>query len=475
MMRRFAALLVAFLLALPAGANLIIQSGARGAPAQSGGGGAAPAWVTNSLASWPDGTWTRISGSSPDLGLSATNTVRDVKTVDPSDSRFQGIIKNWSGGWLAPDYGTYGSFGIGIGGGHGSNTGYTGSDVFRFDLGTRTWTEIHARQETTLDTTFGEYPDGSTAAMHTYFTWVATPALPGHPSGMLLIPRSSASSSLNTPAAVVPYARGMDLATGVWTRYDQIPGGHVAGDNDSWTEACASVWDTTRNKMWFWAMSNPQAESNFAALDPLASSGSQWTETRPTNPNGGHGWSSNGIEQVLVHDTVRDIIITLDFRATGTIKYLFPGSPGTYNTTGTTAFPITETGTAPPKGEGRGFAWSTLCNCAYFWTGATTDTVYQLKYASGVVGSQGVAGNLTYNWSMVTSGANTVTPATQDDNDAKVYNRFRIVRYGDVEFAVTVTSVDGPVYAFRISSNQAANEPAFQQLLDASSDVRLAA
>lgn len=410
-----------------------------------------PTWIDTAIAGgWTVGTWARISGPSPTHGLSVTNTIRSVKTVDPSDSRFQGIIKNWSGGWLAPNYGTYGSFGVGVGGGHGDNSGYTGNDVFRFDLGTRLWSEIHARQSGAVDQTFGDFANGSTQAMHTYFTWAATPALPGHPSGMLVIGRSSADSGLATPQAARPYGRSFDLATKVWTRLDQIPG---SATRNCWTQACSGIWDTTRSRYWLWAIANNgQTNTTFAALNPLAAAGSQWAETRPANSGGGHGWSSQGIEQVLVHDTVRDVIITLDYRTVDGAKYLFPGSPGTFFANNPTGFPITETGTPPVKSEGGGIDWSTKDNCAYYWTGATTSTVYKFAYASGSVGSQGVSGNLAYNWSMITNtGANTVTPVTQVDNDGKTYNRFRVARYGNTQIAVTVTDVDGAVYAFRIS------------------------
>ena len=410
-----------------------------------------PAWIDTAIANgWAVGTWAAISGSSPTHGLSATNVMRDVKTVNPSDSLFQGILRNWCGGAFAPDLGAFGTYIAALGGGHG---GYTGNDGFGFDVDTRTWSQLWPRSSGSLNATFGEYPDGAPSCYHTYQQVFATPALPGYSAGIFGAPKSVNSTSGPTPSVSVPYPHVIDLANigGGWTRLDVIPG---SASRDSWTEAMSTVWDESRSSLWLWAFSEPQTDNTFATLNPIASPGVQWTEYRPANPNDGHGWFQNGIEMIGFIDTVRDILVLLDYRTNDTIRYLKLASPTEFNTNGATGWTIAETGSAPingPFGEGRGIDWSTKDNCAYLWTGATTANVHKLAYSSGSVGSQGVSGNLSYAWSSVLSGSNTVIPVTQEENNTKIYNRFRIVRFGDIEIALAVTHVDGSMYAFRLS------------------------
>lgn len=414
--------------------------------------GDAPAWAATVIANGLDyGEWAKIGGPGCTNGLSDTNVPRDVKTVNPSDAEFDGIVNNWSGGAWAPDYGNFGGLIVGPGGGH---TGYPGNDSFIWDSDTRTWRQLWPDTSTTsLNVTFGEYADGSPSGFHTYQQILATPALSGHSQGLLVLIKSVSTTEGETVASSTPYPHYLDLANPAagWTRLDAIPDNAT---RNSWKEAEATVWDTTRNKVWLWAISNPHANTVFASLDPLASPGSQWAQTRPANANDGHGWNANGTEQVIFRDTVNDVIVTLDWNDNDNMRYLFPASPGTYNTNGTTGFPITEAGSWPAKTEGGAVGWSTRDSAAYFWGGATHADVYRLKQTSGSLGSQGVAGSVTYTSTDVLAGSNSITPATQGHNDDKVYGRGEVVEYlvnGVTEvFMIAFTEIDGPVYVFRI-------------------------
>lgn len=388
-------------------------------------------WVDAAIQNgWGIGEWAEISGPSPSHGLSTTNTLRDVKSVNPSDSKLQGILKNWCGGGFAPDKGVQGSLIVAPGGGHG---GYESNDSFAFDVETRTWSELRPLSTGNLDSTFGEYPDGSPAGYHTYGQVAVTPPLTGHPEGILILPKSVDSTSSQTPSASTPYPHFLDLANpqNGWMRLAEIP----ESSRSSWREGMAGAWDSSRNLYWLWAMTEGESDNMIASLDPLTN---VWT-----NIALGHNYRRSGIEQNVVHDPIRDILISIDYRKADKIHYLFPGDiTASYNGK---PWRITETGSGPSKKPGRGVCWSG--DSILYWDGATTDDVWELKYASGSVGTENDAGDLTYNWTHLTAATNTITPESQESNDGKIWGRFQ--KAG--RFAVTVTNVDGAVYAFRLN------------------------
>lgn len=407
----------------------------------------APAWVSTIISGGLQyGEWAKVGGVGCTHGLTDTNKPRDVKTVNPSTNEFDGITNNWSGGVWAPDAGNFGKLYIGPGGGH---KGYPYNDVFEWDANSRVWAQTRAASSGAIDATFGEYSDGSPVGHHTYDEAQATPSLPGYPDGIYILPKSVNDTEGQTPSVSTPYSHFLDLAnpSAGWVRLDPIPRNAT---RDSWTEAFASLWDRTRSCYVLWAMSQPQTLTTLARLNPLASPGSQWTEYSPANPNGGHGWNNNGIEQVLFHDESLDIYVTFDWTSTATEKYLLATSLTTFNVNGTTGFPITESGSMPSKTSGGALNWCVRDQCAYWWGGATIADVYRFKYLSGSKGSQGVAGNVTYVSSNVKAGTNTIIPATQGANDQKVYGRGQIVEWGNDVFLISFTDSDGNVYAFRV-------------------------
>jgi len=411
----------------------------------------APQWIRDAIAAgWDVGEWAEISDTSPDFSLSATNRPRDVKSVNSSDPTFDGITNDWTGGGFASDMGSHGAYIIGVGGGHSS---YGGNDVFSFDLSTRTWSEVWPDTSTgSTGNQYGEYADGSPLCFHTYFYPSATPALDGYPDGIYLVPKGVDSTSGQTPSVSVAYGHFIDLANpgNGWARLDEIPDSstRIWG----WAQSGAGVWDKTRDKYWLWSINyetGGHGDNFFASLDPLASAGNQWIDDRPANANDGHGWSNNGIDQAIVHDPDQDIIISFDFRNANVVQYLKPDNPSQYYLNKPTAWPITESGSAPSKTGAGGAGWSEHRDAAIWWPSFGSDEVYEFKYSSGSQGSQGTAGDLTYTWSSITAGTSTVTPLY--NGEAGEYNRFQIVTYDDYEIAIAITNVDGPVYAFRIS------------------------
>jgi hypothetical protein len=411
-----------------------------------------PDWINTAISNgWAVGTWARLSGSTASHGLTTTNTLRSVKTFSPgtvgdvSTSGINGIMWNWCGGWACRSLGTYGTLGVGIGGGH---SGYDFDDVFGWDVATRTWAQLHAAQTTAYNTTFGEYADGAPGAIHSYFQNVAFPAIAGYPKGGLIVPLTAITPGTSDAEANnrIAYPHVLNFNDGTWARMDQLPN---AATRTGWFGAVSGIWDKTRSRHLFWSARSEQTNNHFSALDPTAAPGSQWTDYTPSIGSGGPFWNLGGIEQCLVIDPVRDIMISLDWRQTKTIRYVKLATPTAAFANTNTTWSITETGTSPSRAEGIGIDWSETLNAAYCWRGDSAN-VYRLAYASGSLGSPGVAGNLTYAWSNVLSGSNTITPTLQNFNSQKIYNRFRIFDYGDVVIATTVTNADGPVWGFRL-------------------------
>lgn len=131
----------------------------------------APEW----LESMDVGTWYTISGSSPDLELTATNVPTAVNP-DPTGSQpyngnsgFGSIWSAWNSAAYAPDVGQSGSM-LHYGGGHHD---YYGNGIVRFDLATRTWSMLSMPStagpfSTGASTPNGEFLDGTPNPTHTY-------------------------------------------------------------------------------------------------------------------------------------------------------------------------------------------------------------------------------------------------------------------------------------------------------------------
>lgn len=123
------------------------------------------------------GTWYPLSGPSPGLGLSATNT---ADSVDPdptnvapyrggNNTGWRAMWDKWNGGIYAPTLGQYGSL-CNWGGGHQD---YNGNGMARWDVDTRVWTRLITPSSAGPFTsgaalTNGLFVDGTAAPAHTY-------------------------------------------------------------------------------------------------------------------------------------------------------------------------------------------------------------------------------------------------------------------------------------------------------------------
>lgn len=102
---------------------------------------------------------------------------------------------------------------------------------------------------------------------------------------------------------------------------------------------------------------------------------------------------------------------------------------------------LTETGDAPLKEHGNGWAWSDKRQAFLYWRRGSG--VYEFKLVAGEWSTG------TWRWTLLTSTANILAPESMS-TDNGVYSRFRVTRWGNEEVAVVVNRANGPVYAFRI-------------------------
>lgn len=98
---------------------------------------------------------------------------------------------------------------------------------------------------------------------------------------------------------------------------------------------------------------------------------------------------------------------------------------------------VPTTGAPPTLEQGHGWEWSPARQAFLYWAG---EHVHELRPAMD---------DGPWIWVDVTNAANTVSP---DYASNGVYSRFRVMSYGTLDVAITVGSVDGAVYAFRVPS-----------------------
>jgi hypothetical protein len=132
------------------------------------------------------------------------------------------------------------------------------------------------------------------------------------------------------------------------------------------------------------------------------------------------------------YDVDDDAVVVTMFRNSSDIRGIDPASPST------PAVTLKQAGTAPSRIAGHGWDWSAARHAFIYWSG---DAVYELKSSGGDWRTA------TWTWASITNPANQVTP---DYAANGVFGRFRVAKFGTAEVAITVNSVNGAVYAFRL-------------------------
>ena len=164
------------------------------------------------------------------------------------------VISAWNGAAFASGYGSNGSL-VMYGGGHAD---YYGSEVYAFDMATRTWTRLSNPYKGPFNWPYNkaEYPDGSAIPPHTY------DFVEYHPrtnSFVLLKGQTELGPPSNETA--VPIAHAFDLGQRKWRRSPQN------GDVNIYSGGF-SVYDSKRDVFW---VEGGSSSSDFRKFDPNTS------------------------------------------------------------------------------------------------------------------------------------------------------------------------------------------------------------
>lgn len=377
---------------------------------------AEPAWIASAIASgWAVNTWAAISGASPSHGLSATNT---ASSVAPADAASRGspasVMDAWNGGAFAARAGVYGKF-IVWGGGH---TDYQGTEVYGFDVGTRTWSRL-SEPYTSIAwplpggwwPAHGAQVNGAPAPMHTYDL---AEYHPGRNSFYTFIAQTS-----NIPAMLAKVGE-FDLDTNVWTPRATAAFG-IGG-------AGWSTYDSTRDR--FVYHGDGGGSSKTVSYDPSTDTFQYYDQA--------NGAGLGVTDSVGAYDPVNDIVVVIR-RDTGAMLALNAANLGG------DVISLTVSG-KPSTGGGAGFEYCAELG-GFLWYQSGT-AVYLITKGSGTWSSA------TWNWALLTSGLNTITPENTTTNP--IYGRFRLARHGKYVVAYTVKrtghSGSGAMYAFLLST-----------------------
>lgn len=379
----------------------------------------APAWARQIA----PGTWAQV-------GL---NTLADVDPQKdqslnpnyPNDAPWHavegqsGVLQDWTGGALASRYGTHGALLV-YGGGH---HGYFGSEVYAFDLGTQLWKRITNPYSGPFTWPYAvtNYPDGSPIPPHTYDY---VDYQPGTNSFVVLRSiRDGVASGSNTDQL---RAHLLDLDTGKW-RSSQQNNGLSLHDGGS------SCYDSNRDA--FWIM-GPYSSKIFTKFNPNVAN-NDGTVGSYTNYTG----DNVDIDTAAACDPVHDLYVYTEFRNTDKIYARNLKDPAAARVT------LKESGDIPPsKDHGNGWEWSPNRQAFIYWRRG--GDVYEFKLVDGSWDTG------TWRWTKLTSSGNSTVPQNMYVDNG-VYSRFRIAHYDDLEVAVVVNRIDGPVYAFRLPEGTA--------------------
>lgn len=391
-----------------AGAGLLALQSAHGQSL-----GAAPSWAQ----SMQPGTWTTIS----------LNTMADVNPANEaaSNSRYPNspsyggntgqaaVLSAWNGAALATGYGTKGAL-ITWGGGHQD---YYGNEVYAFDLATQRWKRLsNPYQNISFPVSNGIWPDGTPSVPHTY-------GFAGyHPRTNSFVCLMTQTS--NTPEnATIPVM--FDLGASRWRTGPKDSGGALV--YGGW-----AVYDSTRDAWWG---EGGDSGGNFVKFSMGSGDGTNGTWTN-------YPAKFSALNSRAAIDPSNDILLVTLFNQDDTIRAIDLKNPGA------DAIVLKQGGSIPTREGAHGWEWSDARKAFIYWRRGSG--VYEVKLS----GSDWRTG--TWNWTNLTAAANGVTP---QDQGTGIFNRFRLVRYDDMEIAVVVNQVSGPVYAYRIPGGSTVVRP----------------
>jgi len=409
-----------------------------------------PVWAS----SMEPGHWYRISGDTPDLGLSpapvGTRYLQDNDPAcDPALNRpanlkerarrlvgrdwiapwrgrvgFPAMTEAWNGAVFASRCGRSGAM-IVFGGGHDD---YFGSDVHAFDLARREWRRLTDGFVTGDPDEYGEgatysaavYPDGSPLPPHTY-DYVQY----DDEGNDFILLKGQTELGPNVKSAAIPHLFNLDMLT--WRRGPEHPAAILNSGG-------FTTWDAQRRLLW--GHSGDDGGGNaFVAYCPDGENPDgtvgRWHEFQPSKLPGEANHNA-----MQIHP--RADVLVLALHARNVLAYLDPGDPGS------AVVLVASSGPRPRIHEYAALEYSTGAGSLVYYSAADGASVYAIDW-------DGEA-----RWRALTASssldpiADAASRSRHHVNQDHTFGRFRVAHFGAVDLAVLVRHVDSPVYAMRL-------------------------
>ena len=407
------------------------------------------------------GHWYRISGHSPDLGLTPTAPgTRYLVDNDPARKRhlnpprstrerlrrllgrewlapwsgrigFRAITEAWNSAVFASRCGPCGSM-IVFGGGHAN---YYGADVHAFDLASRTWERISDGWLAGTPSDYGEgarypaacYPNGSPLPPHTYDYVQYDPV-----GNDYLLAKGNLELGKHVEAVAIPHM--FNLTQRRWRHGPRQP--HAVLNSGGFT-----TWDGSRRVLW--VHSGDDGGGN--ALVGFAPDGDNgdgsfghWTALHASKLPGMA--NHNSMQRVPALDLL--VVASHARDALGVIEPSHPGAPIGW---------LTSTGDRPRLAAYAALQYASLSGALVYCAPRNGGAVYAIDPpAAGL--SQATKAH--WHWRRIDAPDRSVDPFEDAArcslgavNRHHLFGRLRIATFADADYAVLVRHVDSPVYA----------------------------
>ena len=235
----------------------------------------------------------------------SNNTVTDLcgpglgfDDCDPGAQ--EGVMSEWNGGAFADNYHSHGGL-MAWGGGH---AGYSGNEVYMFDVNTGLWSALAQPPVDTSSCTSStsEYPDGTPRTGHTYEGLEYAP-ITGEFVKLLV---SSDGAGVVSTGTVHLF----NIFDGTWRRGMRKPTWENAGGGSDDGEGASSAYDARRGLVWghvAWRGYETDPDKAFSSYDPVTD---VWTEYPGANV---------GIDHAAAIDPVRDLYVLGAYRSGETL------------------------------------------------------------------------------------------------------------------------------------------------------------
>ena len=362
------------------------------------------------------GKWEDISGTTPGLGLSATNIPSNVDP-DPTRSKpysggigFRGIMDAWSSAVFCPTLGTYGSL-LFYGGGH---TDYWGNGVLRFDIGPRIWSMLTQPSEAgsfsgTLAN--GAYIDGTPSPPHTYQYEQYDPISRSLVT-IKAIDHVGASQSEPISTWALPWMFSTQTLT--WRR------GPLNSNTSSPSDGLM-CYDSTRLGFWHCNHTN----GVFTLYSPASDNGNGTFGTWSAIADSPDVYNSGS---AMGHDPTTDRVLVMDFTA-GALWRKSPSSMVTARAA------VSQTG-QPTTVKYSSWEWSSVLG-GFICMIAATGNVYLVKSTNSWTSAT---------WTLMTTNTNSKSFTAPTG----IFNRARVCEYGTIVLLVFGLSTSTPARAIRL-------------------------